>query len=170
MGSISPFARLCIGAAASGLWFGVAVAHAGQSTEPALVDAATARADDPTTHISGPQVQAAFAKGAPLQETPTFKIHASRRTESGQAEVHVDDTDIIYVLEGSATFVTGGILVGGSETAPGEIRGKAIEGGTSREVKPSDVLVVPNGTPHWFQSVEGPVLYYVVKVPGALPR
>ena len=33
-----------------------------------------------------------------------------------------------------------------------------------REIKPGDVVVVPAGTPHWFQAVRGPVLYYVVKV------
>jgi mannose-6-phosphate isomerase-like protein (cupin superfamily) len=27
-----------------------------------------------------------------------------------------------------------------------------------------DVVVVPNGTPHWFKQVNGPLLYYVVKV------
>jgi quercetin dioxygenase-like cupin family protein len=131
---------------------------------------AIARAEDPTIRIPDAQVRAAFAKGAPLRETTAYKVHASRRTEPGQAEVHVADTDIIYVLEGSATFVTGGAVVGGSETAPGEIRGSSIEGGTSREMKPGDVFVVPSGTPHWFQSVQGPVLYYVVKVTNAGAR
>jgi glc operon protein GlcG len=27
-----------------------------------------------------------------------------------------------------------------------------------------DVLIVPNGTPHWFQDVSAPFTYYVVKV------
>jgi glc operon protein GlcG len=27
-----------------------------------------------------------------------------------------------------------------------------------------DVIVVPNGVPHWFREVPGPLDYYVVKV------
>lgn len=27
-----------------------------------------------------------------------------------------------------------------------------------------DVVVIPNGTPHWFKEVKAPFLYYVVKV------
>ena len=125
---------------------------------------AAAPLSDPTLQVQSPEVRAAFAKGAPLLENAAYKIHASRRTEPGQAEVHVLDTDIIYVIEGGATLVTGGVMTNPTEVAPREIRGAAIEGGTAREIGPGDVLVVPHGTPHWFQSVRGPVLYYVVKV------
>jgi glc operon protein GlcG len=91
-------------------------------------------------------------------------VHASRRDSAGQAEVHVRDTDIIYVLDGSATFVVGGAVVDGRTTAPDEIRGSAIRGGDSRRIAKGDVLIVPQGTPHWFKEVPGPIAYYVVKV------
>jgi mannose-6-phosphate isomerase-like protein (cupin superfamily) len=110
-------------------------------------------------------VAAAFQKGAPLIEVPGYKIHASRRTGPGQAEIHTRDTDILHVLEGSAVIVTGGEVEGGRETAPEEIRGSAIRGGTARELHPGDVMVVPDSVPHWFREVNGPFLYYVVKVP-----
>lgn len=116
------------------------------------------------THLPGPEVASAFAKGAPLLETAHYKVHASRRGAPGEAEVHVRDTDVIYVLEGSATLVTGGRVVGGREVAAGEVRGASIEGGVDRLLAPGDVVVVPNGTPHWFQRVDAPVVYYVVKV------
>ena len=80
------------------------------------------------------------------------------------AEVHELDTDIIYVLDGTASLVTGGEVVDGKTTAPSEIRGASIRGGESRTLAKGDVLVVPNGTPHWFREVRGPFLYYVVKV------
>ncbi len=114
-------------------------------------------------------VRAAFVKGLPLLETAAYKIHASRREAAGVGEVHVKDTDILYVLEGSATLVTGGTLVDPKEIAPDEIRGSAIAGGETREIAKGDVVIVQNGTPHWFQAVRPPVLYYVVKVtdPGA---
>ncbi len=121
--------------------------------------------DDKVTYLKSDQVQTAFAKGAPLIEVEDYKIHASRRaSEPGLAEIHTRDTDIIYVLQGSATLVTGGKAVAAKTTGPEELRGSEIEGGESREISVGDVIVVPNGTPHWFKKVNGPLLYYVVKV------
>jgi len=118
------------------------------------------------TYFPAEKVSAAFAKGAVLfdGEGRNYMVHASRRDAAGQAEVHVKDADIIYVLEGSTTFVTGGTMVDGNTTAPDEIRGTRIDGGESRRLGKGDVIIVPNGTPHWFKEVDGPVLYYVVKV------
>lgn len=115
------------------------------------------------TYIQKEAVSAAFQKGAPLLETSEFKVHASHRDGPGMAEVHVKDTDILYVLKGSATLVTGGKLVDGKVTATDEVRGAGIEGGETRQLVPGDVLVVPAGTPHWFKAVPGPLDYYVVK-------
>ena len=118
------------------------------------------------TYFPANEVSAAFDKGAVLFDGAgrNYMVHASRRDAAGQAEVHVKDADIIYVLEGSTTFVTGGTVVDGKTTAPDEIRGTAIKDGETRRLGKGDVIIVPNGTPHWFKEVEGPVLYYVVKV------
>jgi len=118
------------------------------------------------TYFPAHKVAAAFAKGAVLFDGQgrNYMVHASRREAAGQAEVHTRDTDIIYVLEGATTFVTGGTVVDGKTTALDEIRGTAIKDGESRRLGKGDVIIVPNGTPHWFKEVDGPVLYYVVKV------
>ena len=129
---------------------------------PSLALAAAPSAD--VTQLDAARVAAAFAKGAPLVENERFEIHASRRDAPGEAEVHTRDTDILYVLEGEATLVTAGLVVGAREIAPDEIRGPRIEGGERRTLAPGEVVVVPNGTPHWFESVRGPFVYYVVKV------
>lgn len=129
---------------------------------PAMGSAARAAE---VTHFAGSAVRAAFERGAPLLEVEDYKIHASRREAPGQAELHELDTDIIYVLEGKATLVTGGSMVAGRATAVHEIRGDSIRDGQARQLAPGDVIVVPHGTPHWFQEVRGPLLYYVVKVP-----
>ncbi len=118
----------------------------------------------PVAYFDKDKVAAAFAKGAPLIEISNYKVHASRREAPGMAEVHNLDTDIIYVLEGSATIVTGGTVVDGKTTAPNEIRGKEISGGDTRKLAKGDVMIVPAGTPHWFKEVTAPLLYYVVKV------
>ena len=112
-------------------------------------------------------VKAAFAKGAVLFDGAgdrNYMVHASRRDSAGLAEVHAKDTDIIYVLDGTATVVTGGAVLEGKQTAVDEVRGKAIQNGERRRLAKGDVMIVPNGTPHWFQEVRGPFTYYVVKV------
>jgi len=118
----------------------------------------------PVSHLAAPDVERAFAKGQPLLEVANYKIHASRRDAPGQVEMHEKDTDIIHVLSGSATLVTGGSVVGGQATAPEEVRGVDVTGGESREIRAGDVIVVPSGTPHWFKAVPAPMTYYVVKV------
>jgi hypothetical protein len=69
---------------------------------------------------------------------------------------------VIYIVEGSATFVTGGKAIDPKEIAPNEIRGRAIEGGDAHQICKGDV-VVPAGLPHWFKEVRGPFLYFVCK-------
>ncbi|MFN0152233.1 MAG: cupin domain-containing protein [bacterium] len=118
------------------------------------------------TYFPSRDVTQAFRVGRPLVEVDDYKIHASRRTEAGMGEVHTLDTDIIYVLDGTATFVTGGVLVGARQTAPNEIRGASIDGGETRTLAKGDIVTVPRGVPHWFKSVDAPFLYYVVKVSG----
>jgi mannose-6-phosphate isomerase-like protein (cupin superfamily) len=131
----------------------------------ALSARATAQSDDTrVTVISHEEVSGAFARGKPLLEVGDYKVHASRREGPGLAEIHTRDTDIAYVLEGSATLVTGGRAIDLQSTEPEELRGSAIEGGDSRRVVPGDVVVIPNGVPHWFKEVKAPFLYYVVKV------
>ncbi|HEX6813599.1 MAG TPA: heme-binding protein [Planctomycetota bacterium] len=121
-------------------------------------------AGGPVQHLPARDVADAFARGRALLETAEYKVHASRRDAPGLAEVHTDETDVIYVLAGKATFVTGGTVVAPKATAPHEVRGTGIDGGESRQLVPGDVVVVPAGTPHWFQQVEAPFTYYVVKV------
>ena len=115
-------------------------------------------------HISHEKVAAAFAKGAGLLETNNFKIQAGRREVAGEAELHDHDTDIFYILEGSATFVTGGKMVQPRIIAAGETRAKEIAGGEAQSLAKGDIIVIPTGVPHCFKEVRGPFLYYVVKV------
>lgn len=122
-----------------------------------------AQSKAPVTYIPAARVNAAFVKGEPLVETGGYKVHASVREAPGKAEVHLRDTDIIYVLEGTATIVTGGGVVDGMTVAAGEVRGASIRDGVEQELSKGDVFIVPNGVPHWFTRVRAPFRYYVVK-------
>lgn len=116
------------------------------------------------SYFESSQVSAAFAKGAVLfDRSDKYMVHASRREKAGQVEVHEKDADIIYVLEGSATLVTGGEVIGGKTVSAGEVRGDDVKGGETRRIAGGDVIIVPAGTPHWFKEVPGPITYYVVK-------
>jgi glc operon protein GlcG len=120
----------------------------------------------PVLFFDKTQVNASFSKGAVLLdgEGRNYMVHTSRRDKPGLAEIHTLDTDIIYVMEGTATFVTGGTAVESKEIAPNEIRGSRIEGGDTRQLSKGDVIIVPNNTPHWFREVSGEFLYYTIKV------
>jgi len=115
-------------------------------------------------HLDRETVAAAFAKGGPLVITNNFKVQTGHRTGPGEAEIHDHDTDIFYILEGTATFVTGGKAVETRTIGPGETRAKGITGGQEQRLSKGDVIVIPTGVPHWFKEVEGTFLYYVVKV------
>ena len=114
-------------------------------------------------YIPREKVEAAKANPGPIAEGKDYRVIMSRRTEGGQSEVHADETDVFYVIEGSATFVTGGKIVGGKTTAPAQIRGVGIEDGQTHHLAEGDVIVIPGGTPHWFKEVPELVVYYVVK-------
>ena len=120
----------------------------------------------PVLFFDETQVSASFSKGAVLLDgtNRNYMVHTSRRDQSGLAEIHTLDTDIIYVMEGTATFVTGGTAVGAKEIAPNEIRGARIDGGETRQLSKGEVIVVPRNTPHWFKEVGGAFLYYTIKV------
>ncbi|HEY8925805.1 MAG TPA: heme-binding protein [Polyangia bacterium] len=146
---------------------GVSGAASAKEDEELAAIAAAALPAGPTASvrlIDKQRVSAAFQKGEPLIETTDYKVHASHRNAAGKSEVHTDETDILYMLSGSATLVTGGTVVDPVTVEPGEIRGSAIKGGERRQLVAGDVLIVPKGTPHWFQSVPGPIDYYAVKV------
>src|SRR4051794_33432639 len=74
-------------------------------------------------HLPHEKVAAAFEKGGVLIMSNNFKVQTGHRTSPGEVEIHAKDTDIFYILEGSATFVTGGKPVETRISGPGETRG-----------------------------------------------
>jgi glc operon protein GlcG len=139
------------------------IAMVGANAAKSFTSAVATMTPAGVTYLESAKVAAAFARGMPLLEVDGYKIHASRRDGPGLAEVHDLETDVVYVLDGAATLVTGGTVVEGKRTEPGQIRGATIEGGQSRRIGKGDVVVIPNGTPHLFKDVQAPLLYFVVK-------
>jgi glc operon protein GlcG len=98
-------------------------------------------------HFPAAEVDAAFADGRLLVEASGFQLDAGRRTQPGRVECHDTVTDVMRVVEGTATVVTGA----------GDRR-------STHDLAPGDVLVIPAGVPHEFSQVSDPFLYFVVKV------
>jgi mannose-6-phosphate isomerase-like protein (cupin superfamily) len=115
------------------------------------------------TYIDHDKVAAALAKGSSLMTAPNVTVSGAHRTGPGEVEVHESETDVLYIIEGEATFVSGGTMVGGKRTGPGQHRGTDIKGGTTQHLTKGDVIVVQAGTPHWFKEVPKSVNYFVVK-------
>jgi len=129
-----------------------------------LTPAGLLMAADGVTFVPHDKMSDALAKGATVATASDLKVSGSHRSGPGKVEVHEKETDVIYVIDGTATFVTGGKMMGGKVSSPGQMLGEDIKGGETRQLVKGDVIVVPAGTPHWFKEVPTTVNYYVVKV------
>ena len=114
-------------------------------------------------YVPADKVAAALKDGTRIAAGSDFIALGSKRTGPGQVEVHQKETDTFYVIDGEATFVTGGKMIGGKVTEPNQLRGTSIEGGETHHLKKGDFISVPAGMPHWFKEVPTSINYYVVK-------
>jgi mannose-6-phosphate isomerase-like protein (cupin superfamily) len=115
-------------------------------------------------HFGHEKVDAAFAKGGSLLVTNNYKVICGHRSGPGAVEIHEKDTDVFYIVDGTATFITGGKANEVTQKSPGEFGAKDIVGGVTRYLAKGDVIIIPNGVPHWFTETSTPFLYFVVKV------
>lgn len=121
-------------------------------------------ADGAATYVDHDKVSALFVKGGSIAKGGDYSVSANKRTGPGQVEVHDKETDIFHVMDGEATLVTGGKMIGGKQTRADQWLGSNIEGGTTYHLSKGDVVTVPAGTPHWFKEVPSGITYYTVKV------
>lgn len=119
----------------------------------------------PTTVTYVPHDKAtAFAGGAQIIGDKGLVMLANRRG-AGDVEVHEKTSHIFIIMEGEATFVTGGTLVGARQTAPGQTRAPSVDGGTTYHLSKGDVITVPAKTPHWFKEVPSKTIaYYAINI------
>lgn len=100
-----------------------------------------------------------------LTRYPGHYILLSSRSKSGGAEFHGHYSDILIVLDGSGTELTGGTIVDPKQGANGEITGLRLEGATPHPLHKGDVIHLPPGTPHQAIVAPGKTLtLFVVKV------
>jgi mannose-6-phosphate isomerase-like protein (cupin superfamily) len=117
-----------------------------------------------TSKFLGHDTVGGCAKAGTFVNTPEYIVQCSHRTGPGVVEVHTKETDVLYVIDGTATFVTGGKAQNLTAADTPQPRGTDISGGETHHLTKGDIVVVPAGQPHWFKEVSGSVSYYVVKV------
>jgi mannose-6-phosphate isomerase-like protein (cupin superfamily) len=115
-------------------------------------------------YIGHDKVSATMTKGGAIVEDPGLRILANRR-EAGEAEFHAKTNHVFIIVEGEATFVTGGTMVDAKQTSPDERRASKIEGGQTHHLSKGDVITIPAKTPHWWKEVSTKtVAYYAVNI------
>jgi mannose-6-phosphate isomerase-like protein (cupin superfamily) len=111
------------------------------------------------TYVPSSKVTEVMTKGGEIVNDKGLVILANRRG-AGQVEVHDRTNHIFIIVEGEATFVTGGTLVGANSTAPGQIRAASVQGGQTHQLKKGDVITIPAKTPHWWKEVTTKTIAY----------
>ena len=102
----------------------------------------------------------------PLGDQGIYRYVGVRRDKTGEAEIHAAFDDLFVVQEGAGTLLYGGRLEGSRETAPGELRGGQIVGGTSLLLSAGDMKAIPAGVAHHVHVPSGgSITYLVVKIP-----
>jgi mannose-6-phosphate isomerase-like protein (cupin superfamily) len=115
-------------------------------------------------YIDHDKVSAVMAKGGPIVSDPGLIVLANRR-EAGPAEYHDHTNHVFIMVEGEATFITGGATIDAKRTAPDQMRAAGIEGGTTYHLTKGDVITIPAKTWHWFKDVPTKtVAYYAVNI------
>jgi mannose-6-phosphate isomerase-like protein (cupin superfamily) len=111
------------------------------------------------TYVPHDKVTATMVKGGPIVNDHGLVILANRRG-AGEVEVHARTNHVFIIVEGEATLVTGGTLVGAHQTAPDQTRAPSVQGGEAHHLTKGDVITIPAKTPHWFKEVPTQTIAY----------
>jgi mannose-6-phosphate isomerase-like protein (cupin superfamily) len=104
----------------------------------------------------------------PILRMAPYNANLEYRAAVGPSAVHEKEAEFFYVIDGTATMITGGKLT--EEKRNGDnLTGAGIEGGTPRTVAKGDFIVVPENTAHWFSRIDGVLVLMSLHVPRPVP-
>ncbi len=118
------------------------------------------------SYMSAAEVAAAIAKlpkDRPNSSVRVFtlapyNVNIEHRQPVAQgASVHAETSELFYVIDGAATMLTGGKIVGDP--------GKTIQGGVEQKFAKGDWLMVPSGVPHQFIDIKSPITILSLHLP-----
>jgi mannose-6-phosphate isomerase-like protein (cupin superfamily) len=103
-------------------------------------------------------------------------VYRNGAQAAGSAAVAEHDlvSEVYYIIEGSATLVTGSDIVGWKArpadnqavrllNGPGG-NGESIRNGVAHDLKPGDSIIIPAGVGHLFTKVNGHIEYLMVRI------
>jgi mannose-6-phosphate isomerase-like protein (cupin superfamily) len=135
---------------------------------------------DPTSFANSREVKAVIAQIGhdikpgeemlyhPLLTQAPYTVAIEYWVKPKQAAAHLKEAELVYVLEGSGTLISGGTLAHARHWYD-ETNGGDIVGGTTRPLKPGDVVLVPEGVPHWFGIDGGKLVMLTLHMPRPVP-
>jgi len=94
-----------------------------------------------------------------------YTVNLEYRPIDGAVAVHEKEAELVYVIDGSGTLITGGTVVGEKRTNAANLSGTAIDGGTIRTLAKGDFAIIPEGTPHQFKPATGMLVLMTMHVP-----
>jgi mannose-6-phosphate isomerase-like protein (cupin superfamily) len=144
----------------------------------------------PATFIANDEIQAyvkrAVAKNLIDQQVRSVDIgksgvavgvvHRVRldKPQANSVAEHDHVSEVYHIISGSATLVTGPILVDAQRrpatnenvrllNGPGS-NAASIRDGVTHQLKAGDVIVIPAGTGHWFTKIDEPITYLMIRI------
>jgi mannose-6-phosphate isomerase-like protein (cupin superfamily) len=115
-------------------------------------------------YIPHDKVAAVMAKGGSILSDPGLLVLANRRG-AGAVEYHEHTNHIFIMVDGEATFITGGTMVGAKRTNPEQMTATSIEGGETFHLSKGDVITIPAKTPHWWKEISTKTVgYYAINI------
>jgi hypothetical protein len=102
-----------------------------------------------------------------VANVPGYPVQLEFRTSTTPPSIHPTQDELIEVIGGGCTLVTGGTLTGLTPGAAGAktLTATAIEGGAPRKVTKGDYIFVPANTPHQYTEIQGELITVAVHMP-----
>lgn len=108
--------------------------------------------------LSSVKPNAAGMHSSNVTTNDQYRVSVIKRDKPAGALAHQGNSELLYILEGAGTLVTGGTLVPAANGKPA-----SVSDGVSQKFVTGDVFIVPPGSPHWFAAIDKPVTYLEVR-------
>ena len=105
----------------------------------------------------------------PLVVLAPYTVNLDYRALPGAPSVHETEAELFYVVEGRGTLTVGGTMTDPKRTNATNLAGAGITGGTDYSLSKGDLFFVPQGVPHMWVPMGGPVIDLSLHVTRPLP-
>jgi mannose-6-phosphate isomerase-like protein (cupin superfamily) len=103
-------------------------------------------------------VTAGGTSSSSVTVTDQYRVSLVHRDKAAGALTHPGNTELLYIVEGSGSVITGGTMVPAADGKPA-----SIANGVTQRIGVGDVVIVPVGSAHWFSVVDAPITYLEVR-------